>query len=114
MSRLTLFPLLLGFLVACDDPAPSQVPLRSLGKREFRTAPILVTIDGDQQLYLHNHRIDTSLIDSFLLIEIRKQRELADTPVVVINADNAALYGNVFRIMQAAKRGGAKVVANVK
>jgi biopolymer transport protein ExbD len=32
----------------------------------------------------------------------------------VINADTIAYYGEVFRIMQSAKRAGAKVVANVK
>jgi biopolymer transport protein ExbD len=33
---------------------------------------------------------------------------------VVVNADTISYYGEVFRIMQAAKRAGAKVVANVK
>ena len=37
-----------------------------------------------------------------------------DTPSVVVNADTSAYYGEVFKVMQSAKRAGAKVVAIVK
>jgi biopolymer transport protein ExbD len=39
---------------------------------------------------------------------------MVDTPSVVVNADTSAYYGEVFRIMNVAKRHGAKVVAHVK
>ena len=35
-------------------------------------------------------------------------------PSIIVNADTISYYGQVFRIMQAAKRAGAKVVAVVK
>jgi biopolymer transport protein ExbD len=54
------------------------------------------------------------MIDSFLSREITKYKITVDTPTVVINADTAAFYGEVFRVMRLAKRAGAKVVANVK
>jgi biopolymer transport protein ExbD len=47
-------------------------------------------------------------------MEVSKFKPTVDTPSVVINADTIAYYGEVFRIMQSAKRAGAKVVANVK
>jgi biopolymer transport protein ExbD len=37
-----------------------------------------------------------------------------DTPSVVINADTAAFYGDVFRVMRIARKDTAKVVAIVK
>ena len=39
---------------------------------------------------------------------------LNQTPSVVINADTISYYGEVFRLMQSAKKAGAKVVANVR
>jgi biopolymer transport protein ExbD len=45
--------------------------------------------------------------------EIRKYRSLVDTPTVVINADTAAQYGEVFRVMRLAKKEKARVVARV-
>ena len=47
-------------------------------------------------------------------MEVDKNRSIVDTPSVVINADTASFYGEVFRVMQSAKKAGAKVVANVK
>jgi biopolymer transport protein ExbD len=49
-----------------------------------------------------------------LRLEIKKYRAMVDTPTVVINADTAAYYGEVFRIMKIAKRDTAKVVARVE
>jgi biopolymer transport protein ExbD len=47
-------------------------------------------------------------------LEIEKYKATVDTPTVVINADTASYYGEVFRVMRLSKRAGAKVVANVK
>jgi biopolymer transport protein ExbD len=53
-------------------------------------------------------------LDSLIKMEVDKARKLVDTPSVVINADTISYYGEVFRVMQSAKRAGAKVVANVR
>ena len=47
-------------------------------------------------------------------MEVDRLRQQVDTPSVVINADTISYYGEVFRLMQAAKKAGAKVVANVR
>jgi len=47
-------------------------------------------------------------------MEVSRARAYIDTPSVVVNADTSAYYGEVFRVMQSAKRAGAKVVAIVK
>jgi len=54
------------------------------------------------------------MLDSFIKIEVDRARLVVDTPSVVINADTISYYGEVFRVMQSAKRAGAKVVANVR
>ena len=53
-------------------------------------------------------------LDTVLLAAVSKLHETVDTPSVVINADTVSYYGQVFRIMQSAKKAGARVVANVK
>jgi biopolymer transport protein ExbD len=75
---------------------------------------IVVSIDKDQKFYIGQKEIPTNLIDSFIKKEVDRVRLTVDTPSVVINADTISYYGEVFRIMQAAKRAGAKVVANVR
>ncbi|MBI1781798.1 MAG: hypothetical protein HYR66_10570 [Sphingobacteriales bacterium] len=50
-------------------------------------------------------------IDS-LLKEATKKMGI-DTPVITINADTAAMYGEFFKVLNAAKKAGAKVAANV-
>ncbi|MBL7747321.1 MAG: biopolymer transporter ExbD, partial [Chitinophagaceae bacterium] len=75
---------------------------------------IMVSIDKDQQYSIGNKRVPSDLFDSLLSQEIRRYRAIRDTPVVVINADTSAFYGEVFRVMRIAKRDSAKVVAKIE
>ena len=76
---------------------------------------MVVSIDKDQKIYLGQMPVnDLAQLDTLLGIEIQKLRTLVDTPSVVINADTVSHYGEVFRVMQSAKRSGARVVANVQ
>jgi biopolymer transport protein ExbD len=75
---------------------------------------IMVSIDKDQQYSIGNKHVPAASFDSLLSMEIRKYRALRDTPVVVINADTSAFYGEVFRVMRIAKRDSAKVVARIE
>jgi biopolymer transport protein ExbD len=75
---------------------------------------IVVSIDKDQNIYLGQNQIDLNQLDTLLKVQVDKMRAVVDTPSVVINADTVSYYGEVFRIMQSAKRAGARVVANVK
>jgi len=75
---------------------------------------IVVSIDKNQNIYIGQRKIDPNNLDSLIQFEVNKNRNMVDTPSVVINADTASFYGEVFHVMQSAKRAGAKVVANVK
>ena len=76
---------------------------------------IMVSIDKQQNYYIGATKVEHGLIDTLLLREIDKYRKSPlDTPTVVINADTASYYGEVFRIMRLSKKSGAKVVATVK
>jgi len=85
------------------------------GKKDTKAKQnIVVSIDKEQRIYIGQKPIELSLLDTLIRAEVLKAKASIDTPSVVINADTIAYYGEVFRIMQAAKRAGAKVVANVK
>lgn len=111
-----LFILLMFFLIVATlaNPNVVRVGLPRGTKDTKAKQNIMVSIDKDQQYYIGSNHVETAMIDSFLSREINKYKITVDTPTVVINADTAAFYGEVFRVMRLAKRAGAKVVANVK
>ena len=111
-----LFILLFFFLIVSTLANPNIVKVNNpAGKKDTKAKQnIVISIDKDQKLYLGQKLIDINMIDTILRAEVMKQRAFIDTPSVVVNADTASLYGEVFRVMQSAKRAGAKVVAIVK
>ncbi len=111
-----LFILLLFFLIVSTLANPNVIKVNNpKGEKDTKSKQnIVVSIDKDQNIFIGQRQIDLAYLDSSLQIEVQKLKLLVDTPSVVINADTIAYYGEVFRIMQSAKRAGAKVVANVK
>lgn len=111
-----LFILLLFFLIVSTLANPNVIKVNNpAGKKDTKAKQnIVVSIDKEQKIYIGQKQIDLALLDTLLKQEVMKARASIDTPSVVINADTISYYGEVFRIMQAAKRAGAKVVANVK
>lgn len=111
-----LFIVLMFFLIESTLANPNIVKVNNpSGTKDTKAKQnIMVSIDKDQQYYIGTKKIKTTMIDSLLVAEIVKQRKLVDTPSVVINADTASYYGEVFRIMRIAKKNAAKVVAIVK
>src|SRR6476660_6652725 len=111
-----LFILLLFFLIASTLANPNLVRVNNpRGSKDTRAKQnIIVSVDKDNQFYLGSNPIQISLIDTLLKEEINRSRRMVDTPSVVVNADTSAYYGEVFRIMNIAKKNGAKVVAHVK
>lgn len=111
-----LFILLFFFLIVSTIANPNIVKVNNpKGTKDTKAKQhITVSINNHQEFFLGTKRVDAALIDTFLKAEIGKHRLALDTPVVVINADTAAFYGEVFRIMRVSKLAGAKVVANVK
>ncbi|MEO8712795.1 MAG: biopolymer transporter ExbD [Parafilimonas sp.] len=111
-----LFILLFFFLIISTLANPNVIKVNNpKGTRDTKAKQhVVVSIDKDQNIYIGQHKIDPNNLDSLIKFEVDKNRSVVDTPSVVINADTASFYGEVFRVMQAAKRAGARVVANVK
>jgi biopolymer transport protein ExbD len=112
-----LFILLMFFLIVATLANPNVVKVGlPRGTKDTKAKQnIMVSIDKEQNYFIGSTKIDHSRIDTLLLREIEKYRKLpTDTPTVVINADTASYYGEVFRIMRLSKKSGAKVVATVK
>lgn len=111
-----LFILLMFFLIVATlaNPNVVKVGLPKGSKDTKAKQDIMVSIDKNQQYAIGSKKVPAHLFDSLLSLEIRKYRALRDTPVVVINADTSAFYGEVFRVMRIAKRDSAKVVARIE
>jgi len=111
-----LFILLMFFLIVATLANPNVVKVGlPRGTKDAKAKQnIMVSIDKEQNFFIGASKIDHINIDTFLIREIEKHRATVDTPTVVINADTAAYYGEVFRIMRLSKKAGAKVVATVK
>ena len=112
-----LFILLMFFLITTTMANPNVVKVNNpRGTKDTKAKQnIVVSIDKAQKVFIGQKQIDLNNIDTLLHAEIARIRKSPlDTPSVVVNADTIAYYGEVYRIMQAAKRAGAKVVAVVK
>jgi biopolymer transport protein ExbD len=111
-----LFILLFFFLIVSTLANPNIVKVNNpAGKKDTKAKQnIVISIDKNQKLFLGQQQIDINMIDTILRAEVMKHKSFTDTPSVVVNADTSAYYGEVFRVMQSAKRAGAKVVAIVK
>lgn len=111
-----IFILLMFFLIISTMANPNVVKVNNpRGTRDTKAKQnIVVSIDKDQKFYIGQKEIPPAYLDSFIKHEVDRIRLQVDTPSVVINADTISYYGEVFRLMQAAKKAGAKVVANVR
>jgi biopolymer transport protein ExbD len=110
-----LFILLMFFLIVATlaNPNVVKVGLPRGSKDTKAKQNIMVSIDKNQQYFIGTTKVESSMFDSLLRKEIRRYKAFVDTPTVVINADTAAFYGEVFRIMRVAKKDTAKVVARI-
>ena len=111
-----IFILLMFFLIISTMANPNVVKVNNpRGTKDTKAKQnIVVSIDKDQKFYIGQKEIPPAFLDSFIKREVDRARQQVDTPSVVINADTISYYGEVFRLMQAAKKAGAKVVANVR
>ncbi len=111
-----LFILLMFFLIVATMANPNLVKMNNpRGSKDTKAKQqIMVSVGKDQQFFLGTKQIESAIFDSILTEEIRKYKALVDTPSVVINADTAAYYGDVFRVMRIARSNKAKVAALIK
>jgi biopolymer transport protein ExbD len=107
-----LFILLLFFLIVSTLANPNVVKVDNpKGKNDTKVKQtIVISIDKNRQMYLSQKPI---IIDS-LESELRKVfANKTDTPVVALNVDTAAYYGDFFKVLNVAKKLKAKTVANI-
>ena len=112
-----IFILLMFFLITTTMANPNVVKVNNpKGTKDTKAKQnIVVSINKDHQVFLAQRPIDMNFVDTILKSEVMRLRKSeTDTLSVVVNADTISYYGEVFRVMQAAKRAGAKVVAIVK
>lgn len=111
-----LFILLLFFLIVSTLANPNVIKVNNpkAAKDTKVKQNVVVSIDKDQKIYIGQKEVEPGFLDSAIHAAVLKSIVGKDTPSVVINADTIAYYGEVFRIMQSAKKTGAKVVANVQ
>ncbi len=112
-----LFILLMFFLIVATIANPNLVKVNNpRGTKDTKAKQnLVVTIDKNQQLYIGSKAIDRNQLDTLLKLELERLRKSPlDSPSVVVNADTISFYGEVYRIMQAARRAGGKVVAHIK
>src|SRR3989337_2433639 len=111
-----IFILLMFFLIISTMANPNVVKVNNpRGSKDTKTKQnIVVSINKDQKFYIGQKEVPSIMLDSFIKMEVNRVRLMVDTPSVVINADTISYYGEVFRVMQSAKRAGAKVVANMR
>jgi biopolymer transport protein ExbD len=111
-----LFIMLMFFLIVATMANPNVVKMNNpTGTKDTKAKQqIMVSVGKDQQFYIGTAKIESSVFDSMLRLEIKKYKAFVDTPSVVINADTAAFYGDVFRVMRIARKDTAKVTAMVK
>lgn len=111
-----IFILLMFFLIVSTLANPNVIKVNNpRGTKDTKAKQnIVISIDKDQNFFMGQRQVDPAMLDSLLMAEVIRLKPLIDTPSVVINADTISYYGEVFRVMRAAKRAGAKVVANVQ
>jgi len=111
-----IFILLMFFLIISTMANPNVIKVNNpRGSKDTKAKQnIVVSINKDQKFFIGQKEVPLLMLDSLIKMEVDKARKLVDTPSVVINADTISYYGEVFRVMQSAKKAGAKVVANVR
>jgi biopolymer transport protein ExbD len=111
-----LFILLLFFLILSTLANPNLVKVNNpKGDKDTKAKQnIIVSIDKEHNFFIGQNKVEYTMLDSLLKLQIENARKYVDTPSVVVNADTIAYYGEVYRIMTLAKRNNAKVMALVK
>lgn len=111
-----LFILVMFFLIVSTLANPNIIQVNNpKGKSDSKSKQnIVVSVDKNNQMFLGTQPIAENMLDSLVKAEVEKAKQTVDTPSVVINCDTISYSGSLFKVMVAAKRAGAKVVANVK
>lgn len=109
-----LFILLMFFLLISTLANPNVIKTNlPKGKSDTKMRQsVTIGLDKDGHLFMGQLPISFAELDSVVKKEAEKVKP--DTLSIVIAADTASHYGDVFKIFYAAKKAGAKAGFNVK
>lgn len=107
-----LFILLLFFLIVSTLANPNVIKVSApKGKADTKAKQtVVVSIDKNNQAYIGQKKISLNDLENELKTVLSKE---TDKPSVVVNADTAGHWGDVYRVLQTAKKLGASAVASV-
>lgn len=107
-----LFILLLFFLIVSTLANPNVIKVSApKGKADTKAKQtVVVSIDKNNQAYIGQKKISMSELENELKAVLSKE---TDKPSVVVNADTAGHWGDVYKVLQTAKKLGASAVASV-
>lgn len=107
-----LFILLLFFLIVSTLANPNVVKVNNpKGKNDTKVKQsIVISIDKSNQMYLQQKAVTPEELEAQLQAMFANT---TDTPVIALNVDTAAMYGNFFKALNIGKKLNAKVVANI-
>jgi len=108
-----LFILLLFFLIVSTLANPNVIKVSApRGKSDTNKAKqtVVVSIDKNNQMYIGQKKIQLETLEEELKAVLSRE---ADKPSVVVNADTAGHWGDVYKVLQTAKKLGASAVASV-
>lgn len=110
-----LFILMFFFLIISTLANPNIIKMSvPRGKSDSKAKQsVVVSIDKNKTLYVGQTKIVFDSLESELKRHINV-KDSANKPAVVINADSLAVWNDVVRIMQVAKKLGATTSATVK
>ena len=100
------------FLIVSTLANPNVIKVSApKGKSDTKSKQtVVVSIDKNNQTYIGQKRISMDDLESELQLVLSKASE---KPSVVVNADTAGHWGDVYKILQTAKKLGATAVASV-
>lgn len=107
-----MFFLLLFFLIASTLVNPNAVKLllpKAVSEKQSATKNITISIDADQNFYFNKEQTSVENLPTLLEAEL-KAANVTD-PVILLNADETVLWGNVVKVMSIGKKLNAKVIA---
>lgn len=108
-----LFILLMFFLMISTLANPNVIKM-SVPKAKSDTKQkqsVVVSVDKDKNIYIGSKRISSDSLE----IALKKYINEGDSikPAVVINADSVAHWGEIVKVMKAARKLGASTSATV-
>jgi biopolymer transport protein ExbD len=107
-----LFILLLFFLIVSTLANPNVVKVDNpRGRNDTKVKQsVVVSIDKNRQMYIQQKPISIDSLESELRALFAGK---TDTPVIALNVDTSAHYGDFFKALNVAKKLKAKTVANI-